>query len=607
LNHRQAAPDSVQDSGLARLRQDLGLRLDDLRGYGILPFGADDQDLEGEAGPVRLALDLVDALESTQRRVIETSIQILSLRELVAKLLSQRTPQAVAETVTFYVQKAFDHERVLVGVYDPRTEALQGWLSVRDGASECRRFRLEGEWHGSLREALHSGMAVSGNGAVNPFLAGPATPGELAAFRDAGLGSYLAFPLRGAGQKDRKIVGVLMVGRGPGGASLNEMESGILESVVESVGTALENVILEEDVRREEAFRKDIMRSMSSGLVAVDLEGRVLALNACAERLTGFTLAEFRGRPLEGVDPPGGGIAGLLAKTLASRRPILRAERAVRRADGGAFPATCATSLLRNPEGTVYGAVVTFTDLTEIKEMEERIRSLDRLAALGRFTAGIAHEIRNPLTGIGTGVQYLERHLSGDPSQDENLRFIRSEIARLDRIVEDLFRVTHPQPLQRIPEAARGMVERAMQSLGDLPQRKGIQVTYDFPADLPEVRIDPDQIHQVLLNLLKNAVEATPEGGAVAIHGYPAPEETRPQMVVQIVDSGPGIDPEFLPKIFEPFFTRGKPGGTGLGLYVSHGIVERHGGELHAANNNAGGAVFTLKLPLDTLDMTEML
>jgi len=367
----------------------------------------------------------------------------------------------------------------------------------------------------------------------------------------------------------------------------------------------VENVLLERDVRREEAFRKDVMVSMESGLLAVDLEGRVLTLNAQVERLTGFSREGMLGRPPVDLDVGSGTVTGLLQKTLRTRRPLLRVERAVRKSDGAAFPATCSTALLRNPAGEVYGAILTFEDLTRIKEMEERIRSLDRLAALGRFTAGIAHEIRNPLTGIGTGAQYLARHLEGDEAQAENLAFILREIARLNRIVEDLFRVTHPTPLRKTPEDPRSLLEHALRSLGSLPEDRDVTVELKVASGLPPVPADPDQIQQVLLNLFKNAVEASPAGGVVSVHAYASGDEEQPRLVLQIMDKGPGISPEAMAHLFEPFFTSGKPDGTGLGLYVSHGIVERHGGELHPANHSEGGAIFTVKLPLTAYDMTE--
>jgi PAS domain S-box-containing protein len=607
VDRRRTSQAAGEGPALGQIRQDLKQRLDDLRGFGVLASGGADIALDGEEALMGLSLSLIDALESTQRRVIETSIQILSLRELVAKLLSLHTAAEVAETVTMYLSKAFDHERVLVGITGASPVTLNGWTAVRNGETKLRPFRLEGAWGGALREAMEREEPVRGrDGGDGPLVTGEAVPGVLEDFGGGRLGPYMAYPLRGRAQKDDRALGVLMVGRSVGGP-LGDLDATILEGVVDAVGTAVENLLLEEDVRREEAFRKDVMGSMASGLVAVDLEGRVLAMNAAAQSLTQRTFDSLRGKPLTVLDPPGGGVGALLAKTLGVRRPILRVERPVMRADGSAFPATCATSLLRNPSGTVYGAIATMSDITEIKVMEQRIRSLDRLAALGRFTAGIAHEIRNPLTGIGTGVQYLERHLRDDAGQAENLAFIRNEIARLNRIVEDLFRVTHPHPLRKSPENPKALLERALLGLGDLPAARGVTVRLHVDPALAAITVDPDQMQQVLLNLLKNAVEATPDGGTVEVHAYPSGDEPRPGAVIQVLDSGPGIDPESLPKIFEPFYTKGKASGTGLGLYVSHGIVERHGGELHAANQDRGGAVLTLRLPQDTYELTEML
>jgi PAS domain S-box-containing protein len=607
LDRRRIAPAAGEGPALGQIRQDLKQRLDDLRGFGVLTTGGMDYALDGEEALMGLSLSLIDALESTQRRVIETSIQILSLRELVARLLSLHTAAEVAETVTMYLSKAFDHERVLVGVAGKAPDALAGWTAVRNGETRLRPFRLEGEWGGVLRDVMEREEPVRGrDGDAVSLVAGASVPAVLEDFGAGNLGPFLVYPLRGRGQMTDRALGVLMVGRSVGG-TLGDLDASILEGVVDAVGTATENLLLEEDVRREEAFRKDVMGSMAAGLVAVDLEGRVLAMNAASQAMTRRDFEALRGGPLTPLDPPGGGVAALLAKTLSARCPILRVERPVVRADGGAFPATCATSLLRNPSGTVYGAIVTFSDITEIKVMEQRIQALDRLAALGRFTAGIAHEIRNPLTGIGTGVQYLERHLRDDADQTENLTFIRDEISRLNRIVEDLFRVTHPHPLRKSPENPQALLERAVLALGDLPETKRVAIHLRIDPALEAVTVDPDQMQQVLLNLFKNAVEATPDGGTVDVHAYPSGDEPRPHTVIQVIDSGPGIDPESLPKIFEPFYTKGKANGTGLGLYVSHGIVERHGGELHAANHNQGGAVLTLRLPLDTYELTEML
>ncbi len=587
-------------------RERLERRLDDLRGLGILSPASEAAPLDGEIQLMDLAHDLADSLESTQRRVIETSIQLLSLRELVANLLTLRTPREVAETVSLYLHKAFDHELALVGVWDETSEMLHGWVAVRNGGASCYPFRLHGDWDGALRDSIrqnrfHRCSATDGA----PFVIGSEIPPQLAPFHVDDLDAYVIHPLSGHGENRHRVVGVLAVGRRAGSRPIGEMDEDLLASVVDAVGTALENVLLEEEVRREEAFRQDIMRSMASGLVAVDLEGRVLTMNQSAQEMTGYSLDELRGSPPVSLDPPGGGITHLLRKTLKNREGIRRVERAVCRRGGGAFPAGCSTTPLRNPQGEVYGAVVTIENMTEIKGMEERIRSLDRLAALGRFTAGIAHEIRNPLTGIGTGVQYLARHLKDEPTQMQNLEFIQTEIVRLNRIVEDLFRVTHPHPLRKVPETVEPLLRRAIQGLGELPEQRGVAIRMDMPDDLPQVPVDPDQIQQVLLNLIKNAVEATPTDGEVRLCASASADAARPHLVIQVRDTGDGIDEAALEQIFEPFYTMGKPNGTGLGLYVSHGIVERHGGELYANNASRGGAIFSVKLPLTTYDTTE--
>ncbi|HET9234289.1 MAG TPA: hypothetical protein VFP10_09140, partial [Candidatus Eisenbacteria bacterium] len=142
MDCREWTSEPAQGSVPKDARRELALRLDDLRGFGLLPGRAELGPEGDESTLLEIALSLADALETTQRRVIETSIQILSLRELVAKLLSLRTPEEVAETVALYLQKAFDHDRVLVGILDRASSTLEGWTAVRNGESMCRPFQL---------------------------------------------------------------------------------------------------------------------------------------------------------------------------------------------------------------------------------------------------------------------------------------------------------------------------------------------------------------------------------------------------------------------------------------------------------------------------------
>jgi signal transduction histidine kinase len=271
------------------------------------------------------------------------------------------------------------------------------------------------------------------------------------------------------------------------------------------------------------------------------------------------------------------------------------------------------TSLLRDEKRAVYGAIATFMDLTPLKRAEEHARQLDRLATLGRFTSSVAHEIRNPLTGIASGVQYLAGGIPPADPQREHLEFILKEIRRLDRIVQDLFDITHPRRLQLLPRPVDEAVQRAVQCLEALSGARGVTVTLELAPRTPPVPHDPDQIEQVLINLLKNAVEASASGTTVRVRVAPAPaSEARrgrstarsgpapgpPGVRIQVEDEGCGIAPGARETLFEPFVTT-KPEGTGLGLYISHDIVKRHGGRLAASSEPGRGTTFTVELPLE--------
>ena len=225
----------------------------------------------------------------------------------------------------------------------------------------------------------------------------------------------------------------------------------------------------------------------------------------------------------------------------------------------------------------------------------------------------MAHEIRNPLTGIAAGVQYLARGIPPADPQRENLEFILNEIRRLDRIVQDLFDITHPRRLQFLVRPIEEAVQRAVQCLEALCGARGVTVTLEFAPRTPPVPHDPDQLEQVLINLLKNAVEASASGTTVRVRVAPVPTPAArrgrgtaragpapgpPGVQIQVEDDGCGIAPEAQQTLFEPFFTT-KPGGTGLGLYISHDIVKRHGGRLAVSSEPGRGTTFVVELPLE--------
>ncbi|MFI5372328.1 MAG: nitrogen regulation protein NR(II), partial [Candidatus Eisenbacteria bacterium] len=398
------------------------------------------------------------------------------------------------------------------------------------------------------------------------------------------------------------ILGVIGIARSTGAEPLGHADVTALESIAMSVAPVVENARLTQDLRASERFRLHVLDGMPSGLVAVDLEGRVLSVNRAAVEMLGWTDDEAVGHPFG--EMYGSESDGPLRSTLEQGREALREEVVMRGRDGAALTVGLTTSLLRNDRRQVYGAIATFVDLTPLRRAEEHARAQDRLAALGRFTSSVAHEIRNPLTGIATGVQYLERALASDDPQHDNLQFILSEIRRLDRIVQDLFDITHPRGLQRHTAPLERVVERALQSLDAVLSERGVTTRVAVQPGTPAAPYDFDAMQQVFINLVKNAAEASPRGSEVLIHvgravdRDPGRHPAGPRVAIDVQDHGSGIEPDHLKTIFEPFFTT-KPGGTGLGLYICHDIVKRHGGALTVRCESGRGCTFTLELPLD--------
>jgi len=215
------------------------------------------------------------------------------------------------------------------------------------------------------------------------------------------------------------------------------------------------------------------------------------------------------------------------------------------------------------------------------------------LNLLGRFTSSIAHEIKNPLTGIGAGVQYLAKRLQPGATEADTVDFILAEIARLNRIVDDLYKIARPPQLVLAKTHLNNVVTKSLFGLSEDVVRKRLHVEQRLQPDMPTFDADPERLQQVLINLIKNAIEASPENGSIAIDTVA--DDTR--VWVKVTDWGPGIPAGDRARIFEPFYST-KKGGTGLGLCISQAIVEEHGGKLSVESPPKGGARFIIEIPI---------
>ena len=280
--------------------------------------------------------------------------------------------------------------------------------------------------------------------------------------------------------------------------------------------------------------------------------------------------------------------------TLETGERLASQEKELLRADDRAIPLGFSTSLVRDEAGTVLGALEVFNDLTEVKRLEAEVQRVQTLAALGEMAATVAHEIRNPLGGIAGYAGMLERDLAADDPNRRLVHKITEGVGRLNRIVVSLLNYTRPLSLNVHPVNLAALVEEttAFFAIDIERSREDIRIERAFPADELICRVDPEQLQQVILNLLQNAMQAMPEGGAIEV-GLRAEGNTG---VLIVGDTGVGMDDEVREKLFTPFFTT-KEDGTGLGLVTSKKIIDAHNGQIRVDSEPERGTQFSISLP----------
>ncbi len=348
----------------------------------------------------------------------------------------------------------------------------------------------------------------------------------------------------------------------------------------------------EREVARLEEFNRYVVESMTSGLITVDVAGRLTSLNRAAEVILGVAAAEVLGLPVAGLLPE---VAARLEETGGGAEEALGAARSdavFRRADGAELHLGFSVSPLRDGRGEMIGHVLIFRDLTGLRQMEERLRQLDRLAAVGQLAAGLAHEIRNPLASISGGVQLLRSDPKAVSAENRRLLdIVVREAARLNGLINDFLLFARPgtRPRERLDLTA--VVAEALEA-AERGRAGGAPVSVERRlAEGLWVEASPEEMRQVVSNLVTNALEAMPEGGALRV----AAEREGEEVVLSVSDTGCGVSREDLGRIFLPFFTR-KERGTGLGLAIVHAIVERHGGRLEV-ESRPGATTFRVRLP----------
>ena len=336
-----------------------------------------------------------------------------------------------------------------------------------------------------------------------------------------------------------------------------------------------------------------VLDALDQVVVALDKDRRVLYANRRIEELLGVqpeSLVGVAARELfQGIDA-----RWLRGASSESREFKLQAE-------GREVTLKAEAVQMRSESGEVSGSVVLADAVAETEDGEFQ-KKIDRLVSLGELSAYVAHEIRNPLTGIRTTVQFVSSKLKPTDSRREDLDDVIKELDRIEQIITGLLLFARPQSGRPALSDVHGVIEKTLAAIELQLADQNVELERDFETELPEVWLDADLVQQVFLNLCLNAIQAMPTGGKLTIATGVRRYRTRRSFVdVSFSDTGKGIPREAMEKIFDPFFTT-RSMGTGLGLSISLQIVRDHGGVITAKNNSSGGATFrcSFPLPVDT-------
>lgn len=409
-----------------------------------------------------------------------------------------------------------------------------------------------------------------------------------------GIKSELAVPLIG----EKQVLGVLNVDSYEECAfSQDDLE--LLMIFAGHTATLIENARLYEEVIAERNLAENILESSPNGVLTVDCAGTVSSMNRKAEEILNVTRIDAVGRKVAAVFQDC--IVDIVEEALNGQAVVDNREVRIERDDGTHLTLGVSSSLLKGHDGRVNGVIVLIRDLTEAKKAEEMIRRMDRLTSLGELSAGLAHEIRNPLASITFNVQMLSKILD----MDDTIRPIVSDtltgITRIKRLVKGIHDFAKPG----IPALRSGCINDVIMDsvalLDSQLKKKKIGIHIDLDETVSPIIFDPLKIQQVFINLLINAMDAVPSGGMISIKS--TIERHSPKngglLAVSVADNGSGIPTENISKIFDPFFTT-KPEGTGLGLSITHKILEQHHATIDIESVADQGTNFIIRFPIDT-------
>ena len=343
---------------------------------------------------------------------------------------------------------------------------------------------------------------------------------------------------------------------------------------------------------RIKAFSDNVVENMPIGLIALDDHHRIAACNHIAESVLQLSVPNVMGKNAAQMLP-----ARLweVVKRLDEKDHVIEEDIDCTIADGSVVPLEIGASILQDANGVFLGYILLFKDLTEVRSLRREVARSQRLASVGRLAAGVAHEIRNPLSSIKGFATYFKERYPDAPQDQKTANIMIAEVDRLNRVVGQLLEFARPVPVSPKSTSLQDLVDDSVRLIEQKAKEKQITVKTINSAKVDKAVIDPDRINQVLLNLYLNAIESMEPGGELGVELSADEEDHR--IEIRVSDTGCGIPGEHLSRIFDPYFTT-KSTGTGLGLAIAHNIMEAMGGKINISSRPGKGTTFCITIPI---------
>jgi two-component system sensor histidine kinase HydH len=339
------------------------------------------------------------------------------------------------------------------------------------------------------------------------------------------------------------------------------------------------------------AFSDQVVENLPMGLIATDEYGKVAAYNQTAEAILGIPSDTVFAESAAKVLPQE---LWKLTERLGNSGTVVEEEVECQTASSTGVPLKVSGAVLHGEDEGFLGYVFIFRDLVEVRRLQQEVERTKRLASLGSLAAGVAHEIRNPLSSVKGFATYFREKLKDSPQDRDTATTMIQEVERLDRVIGQLLEFARPSTLKIKPVRVTDLIRHSLKLIEGDARTKGVEVKADLPANLPQALMDADRMNQVLLNLYLNAIQAMDGGGVLQV--TVSRDDSRKLTTITVSDNGRGIEAADQERIFDPYFTT-KSDGTGLGLAIVHKILDAHGGSIKVRSQKGAGTTVTMTLP----------